>query len=369
MAKAATSLGQDKAAPAIESQKTAEEKLAATHKVALEMAARAEYLSRWIAQMEKSTAAGAEILQRQIILRKKTEAAKPNTVADFAVEQTMIQEETKVWATMEVCGPAYQKAADEMALAVDSLNAVKQADAVQHQKAAEELLKKALDDMFKWIASFEKMQQKQDPSELPAVMNVLNRLLLMAMAEGELRDHTKIAVNQEFAGLATTQEEVGKMMDLALEVLLKREYVSELGQKFMEEGKTQMDAATAALRKANRASAIQQEILVETSIRKAIAALMVEAFTPSDEQPDPPDPNAEKPDPNEEETPPPPPNPKGDWQNFLKAATKGDTLAQGKAGWESLTQRDRAALNENFARELPLEYRDMLKEYYRILAK
>jgi hypothetical protein len=369
MAKAAFALGQDRGSSAIEAQKIAEEKLAATRKIALEMAARAEYLTRWISQMEKSTAAGAEILQRQIILRKKTEAAKPNAVAEFAVEQTMIKEETEIWATMEVCGPAYQKAADEMALAIESLNGVKQDEAVKHQKAAEELLKKALDDMFKWIASFEKMQQQQDPTDLPRVMSVLNRLLLMAMAEGELRDHTKIAVNPEFAGLATTQEDVGKMMDAALEVLQKREIVSELGLKLMEEGRTQMDAAVAALRKADRAAAIKQEIIVETSIRKAIAALMVEAFTPSDDQPEQPDPNAPKPDPDEQEAPPPPPNPKGEWQTFLKAATKGDAVVQGKAGWESLTQRDRAALNENFARELPLEYRDVLKEYYRALAK
>ncbi|MEJ6572593.1 MAG: hypothetical protein QNL01_08585 [Akkermansiaceae bacterium] len=34
-----------------------------------------------------------------------------------------------------------------------------------------------------------------------------------------------------------------------------------------------------------------------------------------------------------------------------------------------LCQRDRASLNENFARELPLEYRAVLKDYYERLAK
>jgi hypothetical protein len=34
-----------------------------------------------------------------------------------------------------------------------------------------------------------------------------------------------------------------------------------------------------------------------------------------------------------------------------------------------LGKRDRAALNENFARELPLEYRAILKDYYERLAK
>jgi hypothetical protein len=34
-----------------------------------------------------------------------------------------------------------------------------------------------------------------------------------------------------------------------------------------------------------------------------------------------------------------------------------------------LGRRDRAALNENFARELPLEYRAILKDYYEKLTK
>ena len=41
----------------------------------------------------------------------------------------------------------------------------------------------------------------------------------------------------------------------------------------------------------------------------------------------------------------------------------------GRLEWEVLGRRDRAALNENFARELPLEYRAILKDYYEKLTK
>ena len=37
--------------------------------------------------------------------------------------------------------------------------------------------------------------------------------------------------------------------------------------------------------------------------------------------------------------------------------------------WEILGERNRAALNQNFARELPLEYRATLKNYYERVAK
>ena len=49
--------------------------------------------------------------------------------------------------------------------------------------------------------------------------------------------------------------------------------------------------------------------------------------------------------------------------------TGGKRPPDGRLEWEVLGKRDRAALNENFARELPLEYRAILKDYYESLAK
>jgi len=54
---------------------------------------------------------------------------------------------------------------------------------------------------------------------------------------------------------------------------------------------------------------------------------------------------------------------------FQKMAVKGDLPEDQHSEWEVLGRRDRAALNENFARELPLEYRVLLKNYYESLAK
>jgi len=42
----------------------------------------------------------------------------------------------------------------------------------------------------------------------------------------------------------------------------------------------------------------------------------------------------------------------------------------GAASWEgSLNDRDRKSLYENFARELPVEYRDILSLYFQTLAE
>jgi len=48
---------------------------------------------------------------------------------------------------------------------------------------------------------------------------------------------------------------------------------------------------------------------------------------------------------------------------------EGEDPQSGRSEWEVLGRRDRAALNENFVRELPLEYREFLKDYYERLAR
>ena len=47
----------------------------------------------------------------------------------------------------------------------------------------------------------------------------------------------------------------------------------------------------------------------------------------------------------------------------------GEAPKNQRSEWETLGTRNRAALNQNFARELPLEYRGMLKDYYEKVAK
>jgi hypothetical protein len=47
----------------------------------------------------------------------------------------------------------------------------------------------------------------------------------------------------------------------------------------------------------------------------------------------------------------------------------GEDPEAGRSEWEVLGRRDRAALNENFVRELPLEYREFLKDYYERLTQ
>lgn len=54
---------------------------------------------------------------------------------------------------------------------------------------------------------------------------------------------------------------------------------------------------------------------------------------------------------------------------MVGAFVSGEVPKNQRSEWEILRQRTRAALHENFARELPLEYRGMLKSYFEKVAK
>jgi hypothetical protein len=54
---------------------------------------------------------------------------------------------------------------------------------------------------------------------------------------------------------------------------------------------------------------------------------------------------------------------------FISDFVSGEAPKDQRAGWKVRGDRNRAALNQNFARELPLEYRGLLKNYYERVAK
>lgn len=54
---------------------------------------------------------------------------------------------------------------------------------------------------------------------------------------------------------------------------------------------------------------------------------------------------------------------------FISDFVSGEMPGDKRTDWKVLADRNRAALNQNFARELPLEYRGLLKNYYERIAK
>ena len=55
--------------------------------------------------------------------------------------------------------------------------------------------------------------------------------------------------------------------------------------------------------------------------------------------------------------------------SFISDFVAGEAPKDKRTEWKVLGDRNRAALNQNFARELPLEYRGLLKNYYERVAE
>jgi hypothetical protein len=117
----------------------------------------------------------------------------------------------------------------------------------------------------------------------------------------------------------------------------------------------------AALSASNKADAAGAQQAVDQTLRHFIieqALILNTATPPASASSEPVESEAETDDLYESDT-----------VGFVADFVSGEAPKDKKSEWEILGTRNRAALNQNFARELPLEYRATLKDYYERVAK
>jgi hypothetical protein len=117
-----------------------------------------------------------------------------------------------------------------------------------------------------------------------------------------------------------------------------------------------------------RTDAVANQLKAEIELRKAVVALAKFLKPP---KPKPPKPGSH---PGNSNTPKPPSfeyNPDSkEGQRMLSASPPGGPeVAKDKSKWQSLGPRERAAVDEKYARELPVEYRQLLEDYFEALSK
>jgi hypothetical protein len=355
MTAAAGELTQDRAAGAVGPQKQAEGSLRTAQEAALALAVQEAALADFLALLEKMHADTLSLLQRQVVLRQQTQKADEKDFAYLGGEQEILQAETQVFAEEFPVGQQnFQTAATEMGEAVKQLRIPKRDDALIHQVLAEEALKAALTEITELLLNLEEMDKLLKMPKVPKELSLILRAILLASDQGQLRAKTRTATPAEFPALVpkeTAFQEEGS--DIASKATLATEV--------LDEAVKEMGLATETLKTANRTDSVTHERLAEMALRRWIAEAMSAAFK----------------------------IPKKKIKGlslvmptaslvtvpiegemiFVKLSVEGDILARGRSEWEWLSPRDRAALNENFARELPLEFRQILKDYYETLSR
>jgi hypothetical protein len=372
MGQAMSALEEDNATRALPHLTAAAKALEAAGSRAKDVAKRTEYLTQLAEQFEQYSAMAANLLQRQIDLREETELAEEDKFDPLAEEQDVLRGEAQTFGDMmPVASQHYKLASDEMGKAIENLYLAQREVAVVHQKKAEEHLKNATKEIWVWLESMQQMmeQLEMEPVEWPSGMDPISKLLLLSIQENELRMTMMGAAPDRLERFVEFQQEILTGTEEVETLIEEAEYAMlDTGKQAFAKAKGRMNDAMAAMKEPDKPGAIEHARQAERALRQVMAELIVFTFPVPAEEEELEEEEGEPEPPLSE--PPPPMDPQGrDWSVFLKATPRGKAAEKGRAEWQELTERDREALHENFARELPLEYRQVLRDYYKALAQ
>jgi hypothetical protein len=235
--------------------------------------------------------------------------------------------------------------------------------AVYHQRRAEDALRaaaKALADMLNKLAEITTLERM---AFYEAEVHILSKVLMLAVEQRHIRFRTAKATVDEMGKFTSREQEHLRRLTLALTADVRTAALPGLSEGLDRAADAMSDAVT-ALNQGRRDQAIGHQQQAEKILRRFIAELTALILQIN------------------EDVPPEAQGGGGDgWmvntsmpmesvRIFGEAPIAPHQGAQvGPSTWEPLNARERAALSENFARELPLEYRTMLKAYYRSLAR
>lgn len=330
---------------------------------AVALAARAQYIAEWLEYLGDRQAGLLSLLARQIALRERTQREDEELFGELTGVQEALHEETGVYAAeMEIGTSHFKVAVDEMGKAVAKLKAVDRETAVFHQRRAEDALRaaaKALADLMGQVAEITALGRM---NAYDAEVHIITKLMMLAVEQRRLRRRTGVATPEQLRKFTKREQEHLRKATL---VVLDDEQLNYFPQvERLDEVADEMGRAVAALDKPDRDEAIRHQQLAEKGLRLDIASLVSDLLEVTDivvEEGE---------------------GAGGEGLSVNVAMPMESVMAfsglvsepyeekrGGRSTWEPLSPRQRAALSENFARELPLEYRATLKAYYRALAE
>jgi hypothetical protein len=186
--------------------------------------------------------------------------------------------------------------------------------------------------------------------EPTAEVKMIHQALSVSAHHKDLSRKTHAAAPEEIAGLAEQQRELASQCKALFPPPAPHPNIAAAHRHLAE--------AAAKLKSGDRDATITSQNLAADALRYFIleyALKYVDVPPPAPPEPGSPSDDAEPDD--------------SELQLFLPGALTGERPKGGRLEWQVLGRRDRAALNENFARELPLEYRAILKDYYERLTE
>jgi hypothetical protein len=194
---------------------------------------------------------------------------------------------------------------------------------------------------------------KVDPPELHRLIDVLN----ITSKHHKLLRQTQGAADKDLPALAPAQAKLAE----ATAKFTTAEPEGPTVHPMLVTAHGQLTPIAGVLSASRKADASSAQQAADQTLRHFIieqALILNTATPPASASSDPVVTEAESTDLSESDT-----------VSFVADFVSGEAPKDKKTGWDILGTRNRASLNQNFARELPLEYRATLKDYYERVAK
>lgn len=341
---------------AVDAQDVAAESLASVQVLVQEVRAQTGTVAEIVALLHTSVSESALMQARQQELSALLESAPPNDLPRIAqAQQALLDQAERLGQQLErATGMTdFNSAAQAMRLALTHLQANDPASATGPMRQAVDVLAGNQESLLAMITMLHGLPSIEISNQsAPELVRLVDALALASRHKAVFRA-TTAATPDEMEALAKQQRELAElgqalakagpqhaMLDAA------REQLASAVTAFDSSDRTALRASQRAADAKLRHFIIEQALILETAVPPPAAS----DGSPTDDGPG---------SDSESEFA----------AGFISDFVSGEVPQDKRTEWKVLADRNRAALNQNFARELPLEYRGLLKDYYERVAE
>jgi hypothetical protein len=344
---------------ALDAQEVAAESLEEVHTLVKAVRSQAGYVAEIVEFLHVSIADIAMLEYQQQELARKAEATGLGKEKEDALAEKqralLAKADKDGQVLVSVTGmPTYAEPAKLMREALARLDSEDAPAAAGQMELAGEVLIENAESLFAVISMLHGLPNIEIMAHAdPAGVERLVDVLAVATAHKILFRDTNKAEAQAMKVLAEQQGELAT----------RCQKLSKVGEPhaILETASTQLVVAATAMQSSDRDAIKRHQEAAMQTLRHFIieqALILETAVPPSVAQDAAPDAGGEGSDGESDFA-----------AGFISDFVSGEAPKDQRTGWKVRGDRNRAALNQNFARELPLEYRGLLKNYYERVAK
>ena len=340
---------------AIDAQDVAAESLEEVQLMVQAVQAQTGYVAEIVELLHRSTSDASSIQYEQQRLMQTLAAGDPKRVPQLIEDQgaLIVRAENYGQILTTTTGiPEFADVAEEMRVVLEQLKTADSVSATEQMELVAMLLAENAESLLNIIRMLHGLPSVevtiQTESELVRLVDVLE----LASDHRSLFRRTNVADVDGMPAVAESQKDLATRCEEIIQSGETHPLLADVSRHLAE--------ATSRLASSDRNEIRQSQKAADTKLRhfiveQALALDTAIKYSPSDGDP------GEDGEGSDSES--------ALTAGFISDFVSGEAPKDQRTEWKVLGERNRAALNQNFARELPLEYRGLLKNYYERLSK